>query len=113
VCRLLPLCLLHHSPEVRRAAVTASKAVVGAEPSLVGPLLAGLRHWANHTQDALVLVVSTCRAGGALALARLVRTHEEEGENPKPCDPEGRTLECTESPNLHCGGSALHVMQQQ
>jgi hypothetical protein len=66
VCRLLPLCLLHHSPEVRRAAVTASRAVVAAESSLVGPLLAGLRHLANNTQEALVLVVSATWSAGAL-----------------------------------------------
>jgi hypothetical protein len=58
VCRLLPLCLLHHSPEVRRAAVTSCQAVVAAAPDLMGPLLVGLRHWANHTQEALVLAVS-------------------------------------------------------
>ena len=68
VCRLLPLCLLHHSPEVRRAAVSSCQAVVAAAPDLMAPLLAGLRHWANNTGDALVLAVSTglflVRGGG-------------------------------------------------
>jgi hypothetical protein len=58
VCRLLPLCLLHHSPEVRRPAVAAAKATLSASPGLMGALLAGLRHWANNTREALVLVVS-------------------------------------------------------
>lgn len=62
VCRLLPLCLLHHSREVRHAAVSSCRAVLTASPSLMGDLLAGLRHWANNTQEALLLVVSAARA---------------------------------------------------
>lgn len=65
VCRLLPLCLLHHSPEVRRPAAAAAKATLSASPGLMGALLAGLRHWANNTREALVLVVSTSEAGVA------------------------------------------------
>lgn len=63
MCRLLPLCLLHHSPEVRRPAGAAAKATLSANPGLMGALLAGLRHWANNTREALVLVVSTSGAG--------------------------------------------------
>jgi hypothetical protein len=63
VTRLLPLCLLHHSPQVRRVAASACRAVVGACPGLMGQLLAGLRHWANNTQEAGVLVVSGCWEG--------------------------------------------------
>jgi hypothetical protein len=66
VSRLLPLCLLHHSPQVRRVAVPAARSVVGASPGLMGPLLAGLRHWANNTQEAAVLVVSVHMAGPCL-----------------------------------------------
>lgn len=58
VTRLLPLCLLHHSPQVRRVAGASCRAVVGSAPGLMGPLLAGLRHWANNTQEAAVLAVS-------------------------------------------------------
>lgn len=68
VQRLLVLGLLHHAPEVRRAAVGACHAVTAAEPQLMGQLLAALRTWANTPAEALVLVVSKGCAGtwGAL-----------------------------------------------
>lgn len=57
--------MLHHSSEVRRAAVAAARATISANPTLMGPLLAGLRHWANNTHEALVLVVGNhCALGG-------------------------------------------------
>jgi len=65
LCRLLPLCLLHHSLEVRRAAVSSCQQVLCASPGLMGDLLAGLRHWANRTDEALVLAVSYTAGGGA------------------------------------------------
>lgn len=58
VCRLLALCLLHHEAGVRRAAVKGCRALLTDQPVLMAALLSGLRHWANHTAEALVLVVS-------------------------------------------------------
>lgn len=58
LCQLLALCLLHHAPLVRRAAVASGRALLEGQPALTGPLLAGLRHWANRVSEALVLVVS-------------------------------------------------------
>jgi hypothetical protein len=60
---VLALCLLHHAPEARRAAVAASCALTAQQPDLLGPLLVGLRHWANRPAEAAVLVVSaSCAA---------------------------------------------------
>ncbi|KAF8055816.1 hypothetical protein HT031_006591 [Scenedesmus sp. PABB004] len=55
VCQLLALCLLHHSLEVRRRGVAAGRPLMAGAPALLGPLLAGLRHWANAPTEALVL----------------------------------------------------------
>eukprot|EP00775_Hariotina_reticulata_P008383 gene8383-8567_t len=59
LCQLLALCLLHHSPQVRRAGGASGRALLAGQPALMGPLLEGLRHWANRVHEALVLAVRT------------------------------------------------------
>lgn len=62
---LLCLCLLHHDLEVRRVAVSAGRALTSSQPDLLGPLLAGLRHWANRPTEALLLVVSESKCSAS------------------------------------------------
>jgi hypothetical protein len=59
---VLALCLLHHAPEARRAAVSAARSLTAQQPDLLGPLMLGLRHWANRPAEAAVLVVSAACA---------------------------------------------------
>lgn len=68
--RLLTLCILHHAAEVRRAAAAGCQQVLCAEPCLFGSLLSALRHWANHSHEAAVLVVSGKQEGQLVLLTR-------------------------------------------